>query len=166
MGNCITTRERITRNDHDNKRDDQFPTTTRAEHQHASERKHYDASPNVTNASTSSRPKRKKTVSFRLSEEEGGGRGAAAGAGLGPGMPVRIRVLVTQEELKEILNYKSNMNSSSSSCSKYSSVEQLLSSLRLISASRRISGVRDASADQLPAGCNGGWIPGLDSIPE
>ncbi|KDP25835.1 hypothetical protein JCGZ_22865 [Jatropha curcas] len=68
------------------------------------------------------------------------------GGGLGEG--VKIRLVVTKEELKQILNLKKEMN--------YSSVEQLLEILRLSSRRRRYkSGM-----------VNENWKPSLDSIPE
>ncbi|XP_011048784.1 PREDICTED: uncharacterized protein LOC105142721 isoform X2 [Populus euphratica] len=71
------------------------------------------------------------------------------------GGAVRIRVLVTREELKQILDFRKNIN--------YSSVEQMIGALRL----------RERSTDQVGASSDGGvimssssWKPVLGSIPE
>lgn len=64
---------------------------------------------------------------------------------------VRFRIVVTQEELNQILNCKKH--------SKYFFVEQLLNAKKV--SSRRITQVRTASRD-----AGGGWKPVLESIPE
>ncbi|KAJ7008616.1 hypothetical protein NC653_007320 [Populus alba x Populus x berolinensis] len=71
------------------------------------------------------------------------------------GGAVRIRVLVTREELKQILDFRKNIN--------YSSVEQMIGALRL----------RERRTDQAGASSDGGvimsssnWKPVLGSIPE
>ncbi|KAK9285415.1 hypothetical protein L1049_024608 [Liquidambar formosana] len=95
---------------------------------------------------------KKKTVTFKLSEEnsvDGGSGGGGGGGGDSKGGVVRIRVVVTQRELQQLLNYKEG--------SKYSSVEQLLGAMKL--RSKRISQVRTSEEGI-------SWRPALESIPE
>ncbi|KAJ6710786.1 hypothetical protein OIU74_011615 [Salix koriyanagi] len=63
------------------------------------------------------------------------------------GGAVRIRVVVTREELKQILNFRKNM--------KNSSVEEIIGALRL----------RERRADRGEI-MSSSWKPVLDSIPE
>ncbi|XP_011047269.1 PREDICTED: uncharacterized protein LOC105141672 [Populus euphratica] len=97
-----------------------------------------------------------KMVRFRLNEEVNvdkdgdlGDETASKGGGA-----VRIRVVVTKEELKQILNFRENIN--------YSSVEQLVSALRLRERSRPDEGGTSTDGRIM---C-GGWKPLLGSIPE
>lgn len=97
-----------------------------------------------------------KMVRFRLNEEVNvdkdgdlGDETASKGGGA-----VRIRVVVTREELKQILNFRKNIN--------YSSVEQLVSALRLRERSRPDEGGASTDGGIM---C-GSWKPRLGSIPE
>ncbi|XP_062104672.1 uncharacterized protein LOC133815931 [Humulus lupulus] len=105
--------------------------------------------------------KKKNRVRFKVEEEEdhqdgepkcsssiGGADHKDSKSGV-----VRIRLVVTQEELKQILNYKKNKDS------KVSSVEQLLSEMKLSRRSRVLE-VDEKSSD------HGSWSPALESIPE
>ncbi|CAK9140939.1 unnamed protein product [Ilex paraguariensis] len=83
---------------------------------------------------------KKKTVRFRLHEGDADDRKSYSNT---KGGVVRIRLVVTQTQLRHILNNES----------KYTSVEQLLGAIKL--RSRRISQARI-----------NGWKPVLDSIPE
>lgn len=67
------------------------------------------------------------------------------------GEVLRLKVVVTQEELKQILNYKKDF--------KYSSVEQLVTAMKL----RRRS-ICEVGTDE--DGINSNWRPALESIPE
>ncbi|GAB2274891.1 hypothetical protein Dimus_009661 [Dionaea muscipula] len=97
--------------------------------------------------------KRKRSMRFKLREEdaEKGERLCSGSRGA-----VRIRVMVTPEQLQEILSYKK------SSSSNYTSVEQLLHSLSM--GRRKIT--RVSVARRSTPGTSGGWIPALESIPE
>ncbi|PRQ52789.1 hypothetical protein RchiOBHm_Chr2g0159311 [Rosa chinensis] len=101
--------------------------------------------------------KEKKTVRFNLPEDEDdGGRGIKNGThDESKSGAVRIRLVVTQEELKQLLNYKND------SISNRSSVEQLLSSLKSRSGRR-------VSADQIGkhTTTDESWRPVLESISE
>uniref|UniRef100_A0A803QJV1 Uncharacterized protein n=1 Tax=Cannabis sativa TaxID=3483 RepID=A0A803QJV1_CANSA len=66
----------------------------------------------------------------------------------------RVRLVVTQQELKQILNYKKNND-----C-KVSSLEQLLSEMKLSRRSKVLE-VEEKSSDN-----NGTWSPALETIPE
>lgn len=91
---------------------------------------------------------KRKMVRFKQCEEsnvdKNGRRESKGGA-------VRIRVVVTKEELKQILNYGKD--------SKYPSVENLVSAMRL--RDRRIHDV-----GTIDGGINSSWKPDLESIPE
>jgi len=92
--------------------------------------------------------KKKKMVRFKLQEDDstvGRGRSDDRGDSGSTGV-VRIRVVVTLEELKQLLDCKDSF--------KQSSVEQLVSAMKL--RGRRVS------ADQV----DDGWRPALESIPE
>lgn len=99
-----------------------------------------------------------KMVGFRLNEEavnvdkdgDLGDETASKGGGA-----VRIRVVVTREELKQILNFRKNIN--------YSSVEQLVSALRLRARSRPDEGGTASTDGGIMCGS---WKPRLGSIPE
>ena len=98
-----------------------------------------------------------KMVRFRLNEEVNvdkdgdlGDETASKGGGA-----VRIRVVVTREELKQILNFRKNIN--------YSSVEQLVSALRLRARSRPDEGGTASTDGGIMCGS---WKPRLGSIPE
>ncbi|KAJ0113007.1 hypothetical protein Patl1_02035 [Pistacia atlantica] len=67
------------------------------------------------------------------------------------GEVLRIKVLVTQEELKQILNYNKDF--------KYSSVEQLVTAMKLRRPSICEVGTNH---DRM----NSNWRPALESIPE
>ncbi|KAF5726448.1 hypothetical protein HS088_TW22G00126 [Tripterygium wilfordii] len=94
--------------------------------------------------------KKKKMVRFKLQEQgscvdEGGHGQSKDGA-------VRIRVLLTKEELKQILNCKQGF--------KDSSLEQFLNVMKL----RKRIGILEARRSD--GGFNGNWRPTLESIPE
>ncbi|KAJ0053566.1 hypothetical protein Pint_02044 [Pistacia integerrima] len=67
------------------------------------------------------------------------------------GEVLRIKVVVTQEELKQILNYNKDF--------KYSSVEQLVTAMKLRRQSICEVGTNN---DRM----NNNWRPALESIPE
>jgi uncharacterized protein YlzI (FlbEa/FlbD family) len=91
--------------------------------------------------------KKKKMVRFKLQEDDSTvGRGRSDDRGDSGSGVVRIRVVVTLEELKQLLDCKDSF--------KQSSVEQLVSAMKL--RGRRVS------ADQV----DDGWRPALESIPE
>jgi hypothetical protein len=91
--------------------------------------------------------KKKKMVRFKLQEDDSTvGRGRSDDHGDSGSGVVRIRVVVTLEELKQLLDCKDSF--------KQSSVEQLVSAMKL--RGRRVS------ADQV----DDGWRPALESIPE
>ncbi|KAF3967453.1 hypothetical protein CMV_008551 [Castanea mollissima] len=93
--------------------------------------------------------KKKKVVRFKLQEDDinvGTSSEGDSRSGV-----VRIRVVVTQKELKQILDCNEGL--------KYSSVEQLVNALKL--RGRKISEVR--TSDE---GINSNWRPALESIPE
>ncbi|PON83841.1 hypothetical protein TorRG33x02_203920 [Trema orientale] len=102
--------------------------------------------------------KKKNRVRFKLPEdlEEkrtiGGVRGLNDPHGDSKSGVVRIRLVVTQEEFKQILNYKKNKDS------KFSSVEQLLNEIKLRGRSS-VFEVENKSD-------HGSWSPALESIPE
>lgn len=101
--------------------------------------------------------KKKNKVRFRLQEDEqediigGGGGGLNDPLGDSKNGVVRIRLVVTQEELKQILNYKKNKDSSS--------VQQLLSEIRLRGRTSVLE--VESKSDH-----HGSWSPALESIPE
>ncbi|XP_050248021.1 uncharacterized protein LOC126695356 [Quercus robur] len=95
--------------------------------------------------------KKKKVVRFKL-EEDDTNVGTSSEGDSRSGV-VRIRVVVTQKELKQILDCKEGL--------KYSSVEQLVNALNL--RGRKISEVRTSDEDE---GINSNWRPALESIPE
>ncbi|KAL6143884.1 hypothetical protein ACLB2K_054579 [Fragaria x ananassa] len=101
--------------------------------------------------------KKKKTVRFNLQEDEDdGGRGIKTGShDESKSGAVRIRLVVTQEELKQLLDYKND------SISNRSSVEQLLSSLKSRSGRRVSTDQNGASTTN-----NQSWRPVLESISE
>ncbi|KAF9688293.1 hypothetical protein SADUNF_Sadunf02G0182500 [Salix dunnii] len=72
----------------------------------------------------------------------------------GGGTAVRIRVVVTREELKQILNFRKNI--------KNSSVEEIIGALRL--RERRVDQVGTSSDRGVILSSS--WKPVLDSIPE
>ncbi|CAK7348971.1 unnamed protein product [Dovyalis caffra] len=98
-----------------------------------------------------------KMVRFSLSEEvnnvdedgEVGDGTTSKGGGA-----VRIRVVVTKEELKQILSFRESINNSS--------VEQLISSLRL----RERSWTDQVGSSDGGIMSTGSWKPVLGSIPE
>lgn len=100
----------------------------------------------------------RKRVRLRLQEERseigggnfGGNNNIKNGESKSNGV-VRIKLVVTQEELKQILSYKNGG-------SKFSSVEQLLSEMKL-----RRSVLEVGKIDRT---VNGSWSPVLESIPE
>ena len=110
--------------------------------------------------------KKKNRVSFKLQEEEEDRHrhrdrdrdrdlcGTRRNSGNSRSGVVRIRMVVTQEELKQILDYKK-------SDSKFSSVEQLLREMRL-----RGRSVFQVEKNYGNCGINGSWSPALESIPE
>ncbi|KAJ7948155.1 DUF4228 domain-containing protein [Quillaja saponaria] len=91
----------------------------------------------------------KKMVGFKLQEDDDNGDGGRSQGDSKSGL-VRIKVVVTQEELRKILNYKNDPQCSS--------LEQLLGDIKL--RGRRISKVGDGDR-----GINT-WKPALESIAE
>lgn len=69
---------------------------------------------------------------------------------------VRIKLVVTQEELKQILSYKSRSGSN------FSSAEQLLSEMKIMRG-RSVSEVDKSDHGTI---VHGSWRPTLESIPE
>lgn len=140
MGNCLISNNKVSAQDHEKHESDNEAQAT----QH------------TITPIMSSKKKKKKTVRFKLQEDEDdsgraikNGRHDESKSGV-----VRIRLVVTQEELKQLLNYKKDSVSNSSS------VEQLLSSLKSRSGRR-------VSADQIGTSTTDeSWRPILESIPE
>ncbi|KAJ9176905.1 hypothetical protein P3X46_012169 [Hevea brasiliensis] len=87
---------------------------------------------------------KRKMVRFKLRDEDKKDNGGGCGGGGG----MRIRVVVTKEELKQILSHKNKDF-------KFSSMEQLARVVRL-----REMRIHEAE------GINGSWKPALESIPE
>ncbi|XP_050379917.1 uncharacterized protein LOC126797316 [Argentina anserina] len=144
MGNCLMiSNSKVSAQDHENHDDE--PAGKEAE------------VIQKTAAPMSPKKKKKKTVRFNIQEDEdddgrviknGTHDESKTGA-------VRIRLVVTQEELKQLLDYKSDIESNR--CS----VEQLLSSLKSRSG-RRVS--KDQSGTNAASGES--WRPVLESISE
>ncbi|KAK9924544.1 hypothetical protein M0R45_032909 [Rubus argutus] len=138
MGNCLISNNKVSAQDHEKHESD----------------KEAEAIQHTTTPIMSSK---KKTVRFKLQEDEDdSGRVIKIGTHDDESKSgvVRIRLVVTQQELKQLLNYKND------SVSNRSSVEQLLSSLKSRSG-RRIS------ADQIGTSTTDeSWRPVLESIPE
>lgn len=138
MGNCLISNNKVSAQDHD---------------KHESDKEAEAIQHTITPIMSS----KKKTVRFKLQEDEddssrvikNGTHDDESNSGV-----VRIRLVVTQQELKQLLNYKND------SVSNRSSVEQLLSALKSRSG-RRIS------ADQIGTSTTDeSWRPVLESIPE
>ncbi|EXB83384.1 hypothetical protein L484_001992 [Morus notabilis] len=93
----------------------------------------------------------KNRVRLRLQEGNNIGNSSETNSGV-----VRIKLVVTQEELKQILNYKSRSGSN------FSSVEQLLSEMKIVRG-RSVSEVDKSDHGTI---VHGSWSPTLESIPE
>ncbi|KAM6572663.1 hypothetical protein CsatA_016743 [Cannabis sativa] len=155
MGNCITSKHQISGEDH-------------VQYDHEVQ----DSSETQLALSTPSKledlkklAKKKNRVRFKVEEEEAdrddqddGVSKCSSSSSIGnidsKSGVVRIRLVVTQQELKQILNYKKNND-----C-KVSSLEQLLSEMKLSRRSKVLE-VEEKSSDN-----NGTWSPALETIPE
>ncbi|PON68729.1 hypothetical protein PanWU01x14_093360 [Parasponia andersonii] len=152
MGNCLRKNNKILGEDVD----EQESPRKLAEQAVALEQ-------NTSTSTSHSKPEdlkdaeKKNRVRFKLQDLEekrtiGGGRGLNDPHGDSKSGVVRIRLVVTQEELKQILNYKKNNDS------KFSSVEQLLNEIKLRGSSS-VFEVENKSD-------RGSWSPALETIPE
>jgi len=135
MGNCLTSSKIVSQNEE---------TTTSLVSSKIERPKHAEGG-------------KARTVRLGLDEEVNVGKDGEMGETTTSkgGGAVRIRVLVTREELKQILDFRKNIN--------YPSVEQMIGALRL----------RERRTDQAGESRDGGvimssssWKPVLGSIPE
>ncbi|KAI4383260.1 hypothetical protein MLD38_009121 [Melastoma candidum] len=93
-----------------------------------------------------------KKVRFKLEDDQEEGRDP------GKGGVRRVRVVVTKEELRQILRHARGSHHSSSSSSSGSSLEELMVALR--------SRGEERIGDGLGGKGDTSWRPGLESIPE
>ncbi|KAB2610630.1 hypothetical protein D8674_018662 [Pyrus ussuriensis x Pyrus communis] len=99
----------------------------------------------------------KKSVRFNLQEDqEIGRRRGNIPDDSNSGGAVRISLVVTREELKQLLNYKKDSN--------HSSLEELMSALK--SRGTRVSEINGTSGDDKSISSGSCWRPTLESIPE
>ncbi|KAI5340327.1 PREDICTED: DUF4228 [Prunus dulcis] len=95
---------------------------------------------------------KRKSVRFDLQEDEDSGRGNVVSGESTKNGVVRIKLVVTQEELKQLLDYKKDSN--------HSSLEQLLSAVR--NRGTKVSEIGTSNDESTGSG----WSPTLESIPE
>ncbi|XP_050103640.1 uncharacterized protein LOC126583331 [Malus sylvestris] len=98
----------------------------------------------------------KKSVRFNLQEDHQNSGKRVGGGDSKTGGAVRIRLVVTQEELKQLLNYKKDSN--------HSSLEELLNAVK--SRGTRVSEINGTSSDDESISSGSCWRPTLESIPE
>ncbi|KAL4360928.1 hypothetical protein GQ457_04G010470 [Hibiscus cannabinus] len=147
MGNCFTSNKIASQNDQDNPQ-----SCSNEAHEFIKETGNITVS-NKEGAARESdgvKKKKKKVVRFKLNEENGDDDGSGKHGESRNGV-VRIRLVVTQEELKQIIL-------SSGKDLKQPSMEELVRVMRLRGV-RVSEGGRTSDDD-------GGWRPALESIPE
>ncbi|GMI75281.1 hypothetical protein HRI_001197400 [Hibiscus trionum] len=158
MGNCFTSNKIVSQNDQDD------PQSCSNDADEAIKEMGNVTVSNKEGAAEESggvdmkkKKKKKKVVRFKLNEEDGvddrSGKQGESKSGV-----VRIRLVVTQEELQQIIL-------SSGKDLKQPSMEQLLKVVKLRGV-RVSEGGRTSGDDGGDGGFHGGWRPALESIPE
>ncbi|XP_021907412.1 uncharacterized protein LOC110821774 [Carica papaya] len=143
MGNCLTRNNRVIAEDDD-------------AHDHGHNKARHDKQETITEqqALTEAGGDEKKMVAFKLRQEEN-----ANGASIFDNGVVRVRIVMTREELKQILSCSRKEEEQEESCT----VERLLSELKRLREHEKIS---DGERTINEGFINGGWRPTLESIPE
>ncbi|KAK8529117.1 hypothetical protein V6N13_102048 [Hibiscus sabdariffa] len=155
MGNCFTSNKIASQNVHDNPNEahefiKEMGNVTVSNKEGAAEE-----SDGVNKKKKKKR--KRKVVRFKLNEENGVDDGSGKHGESRNGV-VRIRLVVTQEELKQIIL-------SSGKDLKQPSMEQLVKVMKLRGV-RVSEGGRTSNDDDDDGGFHGGWRPALESIPE
>lgn len=171
MGNCLRS-NKVLAEYHD---DDERPRESKV----VNEQTQQAISTNVTTPSTlatSPEKKKKKVVSFRFTEEQEakeenkvkfGGRGinnnSSSASGDSESGVTRIKLVLTKEELKQVVEY---MNNGSEDHNQYSSLHHLLSVIK--SRGQRVSEGAGTSSSAHEGGrlLNESWTPMLETIAE